>query len=172
MELENIYMLSVGQLRELLAYACAEESVDSWWEDITEDDLERVGFYDDEDDYDYDDDTAYDERVGFYDELDDDDDYDGDSSYYDDNYDEDTDYDEDDELWDDEDEDEDYYDEDEEDDLDLGEDEVCIGGALPIPEEEELAQSIAVDIRNGRYALHTLNGVYSVEILNRISELI
>ena len=151
MELENIYMLSVGQLRELLAYACAEESVDSWWEDITEDDLERVGFYD---------------------ELDDDDDYDGDSSYYDDNYDEDTDYDEDDELYD-EDEDEDYYDEEEEEDPDyLDADEVCIGGALPIPEEEELAQSIAVDIRNGRYALHTLNGVYSVEILNRISELI
>ena len=149
MELENIYMLSVGQLRELLAYACAEESVDSWWEDITEDDLERVGFYDDEDE-----------------------DYDGDSSYYDDNYDEDTDYDEDDELYDDEDEDEDCYDEEEEDPDYLDADEVCIGGALPIPEEEELAQSIAADIRNGRYALHTLNGVYSVEILNRISELI
>lgn len=146
MELENIYMLSVGQLRELLAYACAEESVDSWWEDITEDDLERVGFYD---------------------ELDDDDD-----SCYDDSCDEDTDYDEDDELWDDEDEDEDCYDEEEEDPDYLDADEVCIGGALPIPEEEELAQSIAVDIRNGRYALHTLNGVYSVEILNRISELI
>lgn len=143
MELENIYMLSVGQLRELLAYACAEESVDSWWEDITEEDLESVGFYDEEEDYDYDDDS----------------DYDG----VEDNYDED------DELWDDE--DEDYCDE-EEDDLDLEEDEVCIGGALPIPEEEELAQSIAEDIRNGRYALHTLNGVYSVEILNRISELI
>ena len=141
MELENIYMLSVGQLRELLAYACAEESVDSWWEDITEEDLESVGFYDEEDDFDYDDDS----------------DYDG----VEDNYDED------DELWDDEDE----CDE-EEDDLDLDEDEVCIGGALPIPEEEELAQSIAEDIRNGRYALHTLNGVYSVEILNRISELI
>ena len=135
-------MLSVGQLRELLAYACAEESVDSWWEDITEEDLESVGFYDEEDDCDYD----------------------GDSSYYDDVED---DYDEDDELWDDEDE----CDE-EEDDLDLEEDEVCIGGALPIPAEEELAQSIAEDIRNGRYALHTLNGVYSVEILNRISELI
>jgi hypothetical protein len=133
-------MLSVGQLRELLAYACAEESVDSWWEDITEEDLESVGFYD---------------------ELDEDDDYD-----YED---EDTAYDEDDELWDDEDE---CYDEEEEDDLYLEEDEVCIGGALPIPEEEELAQSIAADIRNGRYALHTLNGVYSVEILNRISELI
>ena len=145
MELENIYMLSVGQLRELLAYACAEESVDSWWEDITEEDLESVGFYDEEDDCDYD----------------------GDSSYYDDVED---DYDEDDELWDDE--DECYCDEEEEDDLDLDEDEVCIGGALPIPEEEELAQSIAEDIRNGRYALHTLNGVYSVEILNRISELI
>lgn len=144
MELENIYMLSVGQLRELLAYACAEESVDSWWEDITEEDLESVGFYDEEDDCDYD----------------------GDSSYYDDVED---DYDEDDELWDDE---EDCYCDEEEDDLDLDEDEVCIGGALPIPEEEELAQSIAEDIRNGRYALHTLNGVYSVEILNRISELI
>lgn len=137
-------MLSVGQLRELLAYACAEESVDSWWEDITEEDLESVGFYDEEDDCDYD----------------------GDSSYYDDVED---DYDEDDELWDDEDE---CYCDEEEDDLDLEEDEVCIGGALPIPAEEELAQSIAEDIRNGRYALHTLNGVYSVEILNRISELI
>ena len=143
MELENIYMLSVGQLRELLAYACAEESVDSWWEDITEEDLESVGFYD---------------------ELDEDDDYNYDYE------DEDTAYDEDDELWDDEDE---CYDEEEEDDLYLEEnDEVCIGGALPISEEEELAQSIAADIRNGRYALHTLNGVYSVEILNRISELI
>ncbi len=137
-------MLSVGQLRELLAYACAEESVDSWWEDITEEDLESVGFYDEEDDFDYDDDSNYD---GVEDN-----------------------YDEDDELWDDEDE---CYDEEEEDDLDLDEyDEVCIGGALPIPEEEELAQNIAEDIRNGRYALHTLNGVYSVEILNRISELI
>lgn len=144
MELENIYMLSVGQLRELLAYACAEESVDSWWEDITEEDLESVGFYDEEDEY-----------ISFGDEDDDDDD---------------TAYDEDDELWDEEDC---YCDEEEEDDLDLDEDdEVCIGGALPIPEEEELAQSIAADIRNGRYALNTLNGVYSVEILNRISELI
>ena len=59
MELENIYMLSVGQLRELLAYACAEESVDSWWEDITEEDLESVGFYDEEDDCDYDGDSSY-----------------------------------------------------------------------------------------------------------------
>ena len=140
MELENIYMLSVGQLRELLAYACAEESVDSWWEDITEEDLESVGFYDEEDEY---------------------------ISYGDD----DTDYDEDDELWDDE--DECYCDEEEEDDLDLDEDdEVCIGGVLADPAMEELAQDIAADIRNGRYALHTLNDVYSVEILNRISELI
>ena len=150
MELENIYMLSVGQLRELLAYACAEESVDSWWEDITEDDLERVGFYD---------------------ELDDDD-YDGDSSYYDDNYDEDTDYDEDDELWDDEDEDEDYYDEEEEEDPDyLGADEVCIGGALPIPEEEEMAQEIAYDIVNGRYSLEAVINLYNDSIINRIKEL-
>jgi len=91
MELENIYMLTVGQLRELLAYACADETVDSWWEDITEDDLESVGFYDelDTDDDDY---TAYDED----DELDD----------------EDEDEDED-ECWDDEEEDDPDLDEDE-----------------------------------------------------------
>ena len=140
MELENIYMLSVGQLRELLAYACAEESVDSWWEDITEEDLDRVGFYD---------------------ELNEDDD-----CYYED---EDTAYDEDDELWDDEDE---CYDEEEEDDLYLEEnDEVCIGGALPIPEEEELAQNIAADICNGRYALEAVINLYNDSIINRIIEL-
>ena len=137
MELENIYMLSVGQLRELLAYACAEESVDSWWEDITEEDLESVGFYDEDDDYDYDD--------------------------------EDTAYDEDDELYDDE--DEDYCDEEEEDDLDLGQDEVCVGGALPIPEEEEMAQEIAYDIVNGRYALEAVINLYNSNIINRIIEL-
>lgn len=83
-------MLTVGQLRELLAYACADETVDSWWEDITEDDLESVGFYDEldtDDDY-----TAYDED----DELDD----------------EDEDEDED-ECWDDEEEDDPYLEEDE-----------------------------------------------------------
>lgn len=138
MELENIYMLSVGQLRELLAYACAEESVDSWWEDITEEDLERVGFYDEEEEIEYDDDEF-------------------------------TGYDEEDELWDDE--DEDYCDEEEEDDLDLGQDEVCIGGALPIPEEEEMAQEIAYDIVNGRYALEAVINLYNDSIINRIIEL-
>ena len=138
MELENIYMLSVGQLRELLAYACAEESVDSWWEDITEEDLDRVGFYDEEEEIEYDDDEF-------------------------------TGYDEEDELWDDE--DEDYCDEEEEDDLDLGQDEVCIGGALPIPEEEEMAQEIAYDIVNGRYALEAVINLYNSNIIDRIIEL-
>jgi hypothetical protein len=137
MELENIYMLSVGQLRELLAYACAEESVDSWWEDITEEDLERVGFYDEDEEIEYDDDEF-------------------------------TGYDEEDELYDDE--DEDYCDE-EEDDLDLDEDEVCIGGALPIPEEEEMAQEIAYDIVNGRYSLEAVMGLYNDNIIDRIMEL-
>ena len=140
MELENIYMLSVGQLRELLAYACAEESVDSWWEDITEDDLERVGFYDEEEDY-----------ISFDDEDDDD-----------------TAYDEDDELWDEEDC---YCEEEEEDDLDLDEDEVCIGGALPIPEEEDMAQEIAYDIINGRYSLEAVIDLYNESIIDRIKEL-
>ncbi len=138
MELENIYMLSVGQLRELLAYACAEESVDSWWEDITEEDLESVGFYDEDEEIEYDDDEF-------------------------------TGYDEEDELWDDE--DEDYCDEEEEDDLDTCEDEVCIGGALPIPEEEEMAQEIAYDIVNGRYALEAVINLYNSNIINRIIEL-
>ena len=123
-------MLSVGQLRELLAYACAEESVDSWWEDITEEGLESVGFYDDDDD------TAYDEE---------------------------------DELYDDE--DEDYCDEEEEDDLDLGQDEVCVGGALPIPEEEEMAQEIAYDIVNGKYSLEAVIDLYNENIIDRIIEL-
>ena len=123
MELENIYMLSVGQLRELLAYACAEESVDSWWEDITEEDLESVGFYDEDE-----------EEVEYY-------------------------------------EDEDYCDEEEEDDLNTCEDEVCIGGALPIPEEEEMAQEIAYDIVNGRYALEAVIDLYNDNIIDRVIEL-
>ena len=130
MELENIYMLSVGQLRELLAYACAEESVDSWWEDITEEDLESVGFYDEDEEIEYDDDefTGYDE-------------------------------------------DEDYCDEEEEDDLNPCEDEVCVGGALPIPEEEEMAQEIAYDIVNGKYALEAVIDLYNDSIIDRIIEL-
>ena len=123
-------MLSVGQLRELLAYACAEESVDSWWEDITEDDLDRVGFYDNDEEIEYDDDefTGYDE-------------------------------------------DEDYCDEEEEDDLNPCEDEVCVGGALPIPEEEEMAQEIAYDIVNGKYALEAVIDLYNDSIIDRIIEL-
>ena len=147
MELENIYMLTVGQLRELLAYACAEESIDSWWEDITEEDLDAVGFYDDDED--------------------EDDDYDGDSSYYDDV---DDDYDEDDELWDDE--DEDYYDEDEEDDLDLDEDEVCEGEVLSDPVREQTAQCIAADIRAGLYNYNLVKSLYDEDILERIYQLI
>ena len=116
-------MLSVGQLRELLAYACAEESVDSWWEDITEEDLESVGFYDEDE-----------EEVEYY-------------------------------------EDEDYCDEEEEDPDYLGADEVCIGGALPIPEEEEMAQEIAYDIVNGRYALEAVIDLYNDNIIDRVIEL-
>lgn len=94
-----------------------------------------------------------------------------DDDYWDDE-DEDTDYDEDDELWDDEDDDA-YYDEDEEEnDPDLDEDEVCVGGALPIPEEEEMAQSIAADIRAGHYTLGVIAGVYNDTIIGRVNELV
>lgn len=146
MELEIIYNLTVGQLRELLAYAEAEETVDSWWEDITDEDLDSVGYYDEDED-----------------------DFDGDSSYYDDNYDdEDTAYDEDDELYDDE----DYCDEDEEDDLDLDDDEVCEGGVLPDPAREQMAHNIAADIRAGLYSYNLIKSLYDEDILERIYQLI
>lgn len=147
-----IFSLTVGQLRELLAYEDAGDLIDDVWSCVDEDDLERVGFYDDEED--------------------DDEDYDGDSSYYDDNCDEDEDdylYDEDDELYD---EDEDYCDEEEEDDLDLDEDEVCLGDVLPNFVEEEMAQSIAADIREGKYSFNAIKGFYADYILERIYQLI
>jgi hypothetical protein len=149
MEPEMIFSLTVGQLRELLAYEDAGDLIDDVWSCVDEDDLARIGFYDDEED---------------------DEDYDGDSSYYDDNYDEDedTDYDEDDECYDDE----DYCDEEEEDDLYLDEDEVCLGDVLPNFVEEEMAQSIAADIREGKYTFNAIKGFYADYILERIYQLI
>lgn len=150
MELEKIFELKVGQLRELFAYEDADDTVGDVWDCVDKYMLERMGFCDEDED----------------------DDYDGDSSYYDDNYDEDTDYDEDDELWDDEDEDEDYYDEDEEDDLDLDEDEVCEGEVLPDPVREQTAQCIAADIRAGLYSYNLVKSLYDEDILERIYQLI
>ena len=130
-----IFSLTVGQLRELLAYEDAGDLIDDVWSCVDED-------------------------------------YDGDSSYYDDNYDEDededTDYDEDDECYDDE----DYCDEEEEDDLYLDEDEVCLGDVLPNFVEEEMAQSIAADIREGKYSFNAIKGFYADYILERIYQLI
>lgn len=146
MEPEMIFSLTVGQLRELLAYEDAGDLIDDVWSCIDEDDLESVGFYDDEDES-----------------------YDGDSSYYDDSYDEDTDYDEDDECYDCDGED---YCDDEEDDLDLGDDEVCLGDVLPNFVEEEMAQSIAADIREGKYSFNAIKGFYADYILERIYQLI
>ena len=142
MELELIYDLTVGELRELFAYEDAGDKVGDVWDCIDEDDLERIGYYDN---------------------LDEDDDYEDDVE---------NDYDEDDELWDDEDEDEDYYDEDEEDDLDLGEDEVCTGYVLPDPVREETAQHIAADIRAGLYNFSLVKSLYAEDILERIYQLI
>ena len=143
MEPEMIFSLTVGQLRELLAYEDAGDLIDDVWSCVEEEDLERVGFYDDEDE-------------------DEDEDFDGDSSYYDDNYDED------DELYDDE----DYCDEEEEDDLYLEDDEVCLGDVLPNSVEEEMAQSIAADIREGKYSFNAIKGFYADYILERIYQLI
>lgn len=68
-----IFSLTVGQLRELLAYEDAGDLIDDVWSCVDEDDLERVGFYDDEDE---DEDTAYDEDDELYDDEDEDDYYD------------------------------------------------------------------------------------------------
>ena len=137
--IKKLLDMSVGELREQLAYDDGDESIQEVFEDMFEHELDNGQSLED----------YLNENYGAEnDQYDDDDNEDDDYSYDDD-------------------------DEEEEEDPDyLNSDEVCIGGALSIPEEEELAQSIAADIRNGRYALHTLNGVYSVEILNRISELI
>lgn len=142
MELEKIFELKVGQLRELLAYEDADDTVGDVWDCVDEYMLERIGFCD-EDDYDYedDDDTAYDED----DELDDD--------------------------YEDEDEDE-CWDDEEEDDPDLDEDEVCEGYVLPDPAREQTAQDIAADIRAGLYSYNLVKSLYDEEILERVYQLI
>lgn len=135
-----IFSLTVGQLRELLAYEDAGDLIDDVWSFVDEDDLERVGFYDNEDE---DEDTAYDEDDELYDE--------DDECYTCDG--------------------EDYCDE-EEDDLDLDDDEVCLGDVLPNSVEEEMAQSIAEDIREGKYSFNAIKGFYADYILERIYQLI
>ncbi len=142
MELEMIFSLTVGQLRELLAYEDATDSVGDVWDCVTDEDLERIG-YEEDDNWDEDDDyTAYDED----DELCDDEDEDEDE----------------DECWDDE----------EEDDPDLDEDEVCEGYVLPDPAREQTAQDIAADIRAGLYNYNIVKSLYDEEILERVYQLI
>lgn len=144
MELEKIFELKVGQLRELFAYVDADDTVGDVWDNVDEYILERIGFYDDED-------------------------MDCDSSYYDDNYDEDDELDDDD--YEDEDEDE-CWDDEEEDDPDLDEDEVCEGYVLPDPAREQTAQDIAADIRAGLYTYNLVKSLYDEEILERVYQLI
>ena len=86
-----------------------------------------------------------------------DEDYD-DESYYDE--------DEDDDFWDDEDDD-DWYEDDDED-----EDEIEEGYSLDTPTNDEIAESIARDIRNGEYSLSTIRYLYAPEVIARIRELI
>lgn len=85
-----------------------------------------------------------------------DEDYD-DESYYDDDEDED--------FWDDEDDD-DWYEDDED------EDEIEEGHSLDTPINDEIAESIARDIRNGEYSLSTIRYLYAPEVIARIQELI
>lgn len=99
---------------------------------------------DEDSDEDYDDESYYD------DDEDEDYDYDGDSSYYDDNYDD----------------DDDWYEDDED------EDEIEEGHSLDTPINDEIAESIARDIRNGEYSLSTIRYLYAPEVIARIQELI
>lgn len=91
-------------------------------------------------------------------------DEDSDEDYDDDSY---YDEDEDDDFWDDEDDD-DWY----EDDEDEDEDEIDEGHSLDTPINDEIAESIARDIRNGEYSLFTIRYLYAPEVIARIQELI
>lgn len=79
----------------------------------------------------------------------------------------DEDEDEDEDFWDDDYDDDDWY-EDEEDD----EDEIEEGYSLDTPENDDVAASIARDIRNGEYTLSSIRYLYAPEIIARIQELI
>lgn len=74
----------------------------------------------------------------------------------------------DDDCCDDDYDDEDYDDEDEDED----EDEIEVGGSLPNPDEEALANEIANDIRNRRYSINSLAGLYSAEFIIRVQDLL
>lgn len=142
MELEKIFELTVGQLRELIAYRDADELIYDLWAEVTELDLEVIGYNDDSRDA-----SEYEP----YDDEEDDWDEDEDDSDYDDDY-------EDEECEDDEEEVESYWDD--------------WSKELEDPAQEELAQKIAQDIRLGHYSIATVRPLYSEEVINRISDLI
>lgn len=91
------------------------------------------------------------------------------------NKDEDSDEDYDDESYYDEDEDDDFWDDDYDDDdwyEDDDEDEIEEGHSLDTPENDNVAASIARDIRNGEYTLSSIRYLYAPEVIARIQELI
>lgn len=69
--------------------------------------------------------------------------------------------------------DDDYDPADDDDYDDYDNDEVGEIGSEPLPsdEEEELAQSIADDISDGKYSIDSLVGVYNTDFIDRISYL-
>lgn len=77
-------------------------------------------------------------------------------------------------LCDDDDDDccDDDYDDEDYDDEDEDEDEIEVGGSLPNPDEEALANEIANDIRNRRYSINSLAGLYSAEFIIRVQDLL
>lgn len=120
---EKLLKLTVGEVREQLAYMDTDLGIKEWLYDYAE-------LPDDEDDL----------LEDLYDDENDD--------YCDDDYD-----------------DEDYDDEDEE-------EEIEVGGALPNPDEEELANQIANDISNRRYSINSLAGLYSTDFIIRVQDLL
>lgn len=120
---EKLLKLTVGEVREQLAYMDTDLGIKEWLYDYAE-------LPDDEDDL----------LEDLYDDENDD--------YCDDDYD-----------------DEDYDDEDEE-------EEIEVGGALPNPDEEELANQIANDISNRRYSINSLAGLYSADFIIRVQDLL
>ena len=83
MDLDILLELTIGQLRELIAYEDADKNLEEFWDNcVDEDDLERIGYdpysddeEEDEDEYflddDYEEEDYEDEEEDFEDELDD-----------------------------------------------------------------------------------------------------
>ena len=145
--IKKLLDMSVGELREQLAYDDGDESIQEVFEDMFEHELDNGQSLED----------YLNENYGAEnDQYDDDDNEDDDYSYDD----------EDDCSYDDDDDDDDYdYDDDDE------EPDTANTDGLT-PEEKALADQIIDDIDNGVYKIKSIKGVYSDKMYNYIYKMV